>query len=105
MREETATLKLFRFNPDRDREGEFVSYEVPMEHRMSVLQAIRYVYRNFDGALAFRNSDCRRGVCGLCLLLINKRPELACMRKLEREMLIEPLPEKPLIKDLVYDFD
>ena len=80
-----------------------------------------------DDSLSFRYS-CRGAVCGSCAMLINKVPRLACRTQIsglidERtvklapspaigqtagwdakgEALIEPLPNLPVLKDLVVD--
>ena len=70
-----AALKitLFRYDPACDSEPRYQDYVIDPDGPLSVLQAIRYVYHNSDGSLSFRNSDCRRGVCGICSMMIDGR--------------------------------
>ncbi len=95
---------------------------------MSVLSALFSVFEEQDDSLAFRYS-CRGAVCGTCAMLINKVPRLACRTQLSsllsgedrmilspypaltvdtpwdphEEVLVEPLPHLPVIRDLVVD--
>ena len=93
---------------------------------MTVLNALFQFQEQFDDSLAFRYS-CRGAVCGTCAMLINKIPRLACRTQItslineenkislstypaieetvpwdpEDEVLVEPLPHLPVIKDLI----
>jgi succinate dehydrogenase / fumarate reductase iron-sulfur subunit len=59
-----------------------------------------------DGTLAFRSS-CRAATCGSCAMVINGKPGLACRTQvgtfLSRTIILEPLPNLEIIKDLVVD--
>ncbi len=95
---------------------------------MSVLAALTTIQEQQDPGLSFRSS-CRGAVCGACAMLINKVPRLACRSQVTgltdkknlvhlspypalevttlwdpaTEVLVEPLPHLPLLKDLVVD--
>jgi len=94
---------------------------------MTVLDALFQIQDRMDPSLSFRYS-CRGAVCGSCSMLINKEPRLACRTQIsyaksndmklkpfsaigetpagwnpEVEILIEPLPNMPILKDLVVD--
>jgi succinate dehydrogenase / fumarate reductase iron-sulfur subunit len=99
---------------------------------MTVLSALFQIQEKYDDSLAFRYS-CRGAVCGTCAMLINKVPRLACRSQVrdllkdkvpetvadedismagediywnpEEEVLVEPLPHLPVIRDLVVDMD
>jgi len=97
---------------------------------MTVLEALFQVQEQLDDSLAFHYS-CRGAVCGICAMLINKVPRLACRTQVEsllkgdlkvamatypaigetvpwvpeKEVLVEPLPHLPVIKDLIVDMD
>ncbi len=97
---------------------------------MTVLEALFYVQERIDGSLCFRYS-CRGAVCGSCAMLINKIPRLACRTQIsdvkdevvdepkdgvasvkppgraegKNEVLIEPLPNLNVIRDLIVDMD
>ncbi len=100
-----ATVKIFRFDPAVDKEPRYESYEVPYEYwsGVKVIDTIRYIYEKFAPGLSFREL-CRQQVCGACTMLVNKKPVLACDTFSEEEMIIEPLPNRPILKDLVTDF-
>jgi len=101
-----ATVKVFRFDPSVDKEPRYESYEVPHEHwcGVKIIDTIRYVYEKFAPGLSFRE-PCRQQVCGACAMLVNKKPVLACDAFSEKEMVIEPLPNRLILKDLITDLD
>jgi len=108
--------------------GKYDSFEVEGRPGMTVLEALFHVQDRLDPSLAFRYS-CRGAVCGSCAMLINRFPGLACrtqaaealkevgdeefvpcatkrggmFRRPGAEILVEPLPNLPVIKDLVVD--
>lgn len=59
-----------------------------------------------DGTLAFRSS-CRSAVCGSCAMVINGKIDLACRTQAgsfgTNTIILEPLPNMEIIKDLVVD--
>ena len=105
MTDRIAKVRIPRTDPDKDAIPEIVTYEVPYTEGMRVAQALRYIFEDLDGTIAFRNSFCKRGSCGLCMVLLDKKPAMACKAAMKPEMLIEPLPERVLIKDLAVDLN
>lgn len=97
-----ARVRIFRFDPAQDREGRYDILEVPLDKGTVVLDTLRYIYENLDGTLAFEHG-CRYGRCGLCAVKMNGEPRLACQTMAEPEMLIEPLENFPVVRDLVVD--
>jgi len=93
---------VFKCNPDSDTEGKFTTYTLDVEPSDTVLDALVQIYQDYDSALAFRYA-CGVVRCGECAMLVNGSPCLACEKSVEPEMKIEPLPNLPLIKDLVVD--
>jgi len=104
--EKVVEFKIKRFDPERNKLYLSI-YNVPVLAGMSILDAFLYIKDNRDGTLTFRHS-CRMGVCGSCGVLVNGKPMLACytqVLQLGVDVLeIEPLPNLPVIKDLVVDF-
>jgi succinate dehydrogenase / fumarate reductase iron-sulfur subunit len=107
--------------------GRYETFEVDVQPGMSVLDALFDIRDKQDDSLAFRFS-CRGAVCGSCAMMINREPRLACRTQLSTigkskghglrpftplekhvewdrgtEVLIEPLPNLPVLKDLVVD--
>lgn len=100
------TLEVFRYDPDKDDEPSFQSYEVPYRKDWVILDALNYVKDNIDGSLTFRWS-CRMGVCGSCGMMANGKPVLTCATFLHKYLpgpiRVAPLDYFPVIKDLVIE--
>ncbi len=106
---ETKNLKLFRFDPEVDRQPRLQAYQVPLlREGLTIMEAMFYILDHFDGSLAFRYS-CRAEVCGSCAMIINGSYRLACGTRLNEfegeEVVVGPLPRLPVIKDLVVDME
>lgn len=113
----------------RSREGGKIThydlYKIELRKGMTILDALFQIQDKMDSSLSFRYS-CRGAVCGSCSMLINKEPLLACRTQVrdvrdqsmklkefpaltssplgwnpDEEILIEPLPNMPIEKDLV----
>jgi succinate dehydrogenase/fumarate reductase iron-sulfur protein len=99
-------LKIFRFNPDSDSIPHYRTYALPWSEGLTLLAAIRMIYTNLDATLAFRNYFCGRGLCASCRITVDGTVKKACHFLLEadREYIVEPLKNYPVIRDLVVDF-
>ncbi len=99
-------FKVLRFAPDRDKRPYFQSYKLMLQRGMTVLDALMHIKENQDPTLNYRKS-CRMGICGSCAMYVNNKPVLACQTQAAelRSTLIEvrPLPNFPVIRDLVPD--
>ena len=98
----TIRLTLSRFDPEKDQATRWETHQVPSQEGMTILDAIFYVYENIDRSLAF-SYGCRYGRCGLCAVNVNGKPTLICQTLAPQEMLIEPLPNYPVVRDLVVE--
>ena len=97
---QVATLKIRRGSA-RDA-GQWQSYEVPFEPGQSVLDGLRWLRINKDPSLAVRFSCINANACKECMVEIDGTTRYACTARLEpREMTIEPLSNKALVRDLV----
>lgn len=122
-------IKVLRTDPN-SKASKYDTFEIDLHPGMTVLEALFFIKDNLDDSLAFRYS-CRGAVCGTCAMLINKVPQLACRTQVEKlikgmdlpelapypaiekrenwdpetEILVEPLPHLPVIKDLIVDMD
>src|SRR5215211_4670669 len=123
------TLKVRRFKPE-EREGPYwESFDVDLDPTLSVLDGLLQAKDRDDGSLAVRCS-CRAAICGSCGMKINGQSTLACKTMLEEaqsyaeshavgaqdggdksqgngktEIVVEPMGNMPVIKDLVTDME
>lgn len=101
-----APLKV-RLTVRRGAPGEaprYQDYEVPFEPGQSVLDALRWVRANRDPTLAVRYSCINANACKECMMLVDGAVDYACTARLREGVLrLEPLTNKPLIRDLVTD--
>lgn len=97
-----VVAKVFRYDPSRDREPRYEIFRIPYEKDMRVLDALNKIGDSLNKSLAFQWC-CGTKRCGLCGILINGRPGLACWEPVTEEMVLEPLPNLPIIRDLVVD--
>jgi len=108
MAEKRVFFKLKRFNPLTDEKPYFSEFIIPVKKGMTVLDGLFYIKENRDGSLSFRVS-CRMGVCGSCGMMIEKTPRLACQTQIlelgRNRVTIEPMPNYPVLKDLVSDLE
>ena len=100
-------LKVYRKNPKQGKSSHFDKFEVPVQRWTTVLDALLYAKSYLDKSIAIRYS-CRMASCGSCGMKINGIPRLACYTKVseidENMITCEPLPNFPIIRDLVGDF-
>ena len=98
----TTCLKIRRGAPGEPEGYDVIEFE--FEAGQSVLDALRWIRSNRDATLAVRYSCINANACKECVMRIDGRIGYACTTALgPGEMLIEPLPNKSLIRDLVTD--
>lgn len=95
-------VKIFRFNPSIDQDPRYETYEVAFEKGDRILDVLIRVKEDLKQDVAFRWS-CKNRICGSCSVMVNGKPKLLCWDEAQSEMIIEPLPNFPIIKDLVID--
>ncbi len=102
---DSATLAILRYDPRKSAEPYYETYDVKATKDTMVLDALFQILETQDHSLAFRYS-CRSAVCGSCAMFINGRYKLACstlISEIGRDVIIQPLPHMPIIRDLVVD--
>ena len=109
MADKRVTIQATRYDPEKDSAPHLQSYEIPFsDDSMVVLDALNYIKANVDGSLSYRWS-CRMGICGSCGMMVNGTPKLTCNAFLRdywpRPIIVEPLNNFPVIRDLVIDMD
>jgi succinate dehydrogenase / fumarate reductase, iron-sulfur subunit len=102
-------LKVFRFNPNTDKEPRYDTFTVDAKPTDRLLDCINKVRWEQDGSLAYRMS-CGHGICGSDGMTINGVSALACQKLVQdydagKEILVEPLSVFEVLKDLVVDLE
>jgi succinate dehydrogenase iron-sulfur subunit len=111
------TLKIRRYQPESGEGPFWEQFDVELEESLSVLDGILQAKDREDGSLAVRCS-CRAAICGSCGVKINGESTLACKTQLrhahaaanrrdggENPIVVEPMANMPVIKDLVVDME
>jgi succinate dehydrogenase / fumarate reductase, iron-sulfur subunit len=101
------TFKILRYDMrEPDIQPHFKSYRIKVVSGLTVLMTLLRIRDEIDGTLSFRSS-CRSAVCGSCAMVINGKIDLACRSQVasfgENTIVLEPLPNLEIIKDLVVD--
>jgi len=101
-----VTLRIRRYNPERDREPHWEEYRLQADPTDRVLDLLNRVKWEIDGTLAYRRS-CAHGVCGSDAMIINGKARLACktlVKELSQPITVEPMRGFRVKKDLIVDF-
>ena len=99
---QSVVLRVWRGSPGEP--GRYDSFTVPCEQGMSVLDALRWIRVHLDSTLAIRYSCINANACKTCMAVVNGEVEYICIAKLTLDgATVEPLPKRPLIRDLVTD--
>ena len=131
---EEYTLKVRRFSPESGEGPYWEEFEVELDPTLSVLDGLLQAKDRDDGSLSVRCS-CRAAICGSCGVKINGRSTLACLTQIgeahetanrrpaadpaapgrEAEeaagngsvapIVVEPMGNMPVVKDLVTDME
>ncbi|MEJ2534183.1 MAG: succinate dehydrogenase assembly factor 2 [Gammaproteobacteria bacterium] len=104
--EHVRRFHVYRWDPDEGGNPRIDTYEVGLDDcGPMVLDAIIKIKNEIDPSLTFRRS-CREGICGSCAMKIDGTNTLACTQPIadiEGDVVINPLPHLPVVKDLVPD--
>ncbi|MEK6276602.1 MAG: 2Fe-2S iron-sulfur cluster-binding protein [Actinomycetota bacterium] len=125
------TLKIRRYKPEEGQGPYWEEFKVELEASLSVLDGILQAKDRDDGSIGVRCS-CRAAICGSCGMKINGESGLACKTQIghahahanrrnggtgdrgtpgsaaedvPRPIVIEPMGNMPVIKDLVTDME
>jgi succinate dehydrogenase/fumarate reductase-like Fe-S protein len=84
--------------------SEIITYSVPYQEGMSVLDALIWIRAHEDPSLAIRYSCLNANACKECMIEVDGKVDYACVVRLtDRPQTIRPLANKRLIRDLVTD--
>ncbi|HXF01215.1 MAG TPA: succinate dehydrogenase/fumarate reductase iron-sulfur subunit [Solirubrobacterales bacterium] len=125
------TLKVRRYQPETGEGPYWQEFKVDLDPDLSVLDGLLQVRDRTDGTLVVRCS-CRAAICGSCGMKVNGQSTLGCKTRLSdaheranrrngpgsdraapgreaaeaaRPILVEPMANMPVIKDLVTDME
>jgi succinate dehydrogenase / fumarate reductase iron-sulfur subunit len=103
-----VNLRVFRFNPEKDKKPHYDSFQLDAQPTDRVLDLLEYVKWHHDGTLSFRRS-CAHGVCGSDAMRINGRNYLAC-KVLVKDLGTDNITVQPMLglkveKDLIVDME
>jgi succinate dehydrogenase / fumarate reductase, iron-sulfur subunit len=110
------TLRLRRWDPESGDAPYWDEHTVELQEHNSVLEGILQAKARSDGSIGIRCS-CRAAICGSCGVRINGEPALACNTHLDHArqvstangsegvIVVEPMGNMPVIKDLIVDMD
>ena len=100
----TILLKISRYNPELEK-NYWEEFHVPFHKDLTVMEALEFIKGEKSHSLAFRKS-CGMGLCGSCGAIVNGKHVLMCQtfcRDLKQPVIVEPIKNFPIIKDLVVD--
>ncbi|PLX66816.1 MAG: succinate dehydrogenase iron-sulfur subunit [Denitrovibrio sp.] len=105
----TVTFEVFRYDPDKDKEAYYDTFQVELRRPgYLLLDALNQIKWELDPTFTYRRS-CREGVCGSDGINVNGVNMLSCMTKVEDlgsdHLIIQPLPGMNVMRDLVTDVD
>ncbi|SFY12397.1 succinate dehydrogenase iron-sulfur subunit [Streptomyces atratus] len=105
----TVTLRIRRFNPEVSDEVQWQDFQISIDPKERVLDALHKIKWETDGTLTFRRS-CAHGICGSDAMRINGKNRLACKTLIkdinpEKPITVEAIKGLTVLKDLVVDMD
>ncbi|GAA3849668.1 succinate dehydrogenase iron-sulfur subunit [Streptomyces sedi] len=111
----TVTFRIRRFNPEVSEEVHWQDFEIAIDPKERVLDALHQIKWHEDGTLTFRRS-CAHGICGSDAMRINGKNRLACKTLIKditaikgsvatKPILVEPIKGMTVLKDLVVDME
>lgn len=117
------TIKVRRFQPESGQGPYWEEFNVDLEPSLAVLDGLLQAKDNEDGSLAVRCS-CRAAICGSCGMKINGQSGLGCKTQIgeaqelankkagvagekveNAPIVIEPMGNMPVVKDLITDME
>ncbi|MCF4140014.1 succinate dehydrogenase iron-sulfur subunit [Streptomyces sp. NPDC017202] len=105
----TAVFRIRRFNPEVSAEATWEDFQVEIDPKERVLDALHKIKWELDGSLTFRRS-CAHGICGSDAMRINGKNRLACKTLIKdinpaKPITVEPIKGLTVLKDLVVDME
>jgi len=112
MERREISFRIYRYNPQVDRTPFYDNFRIAVEKGITILRALNHIKEQLEPRLTFR-AFCQAGICGSCAVRINGVSRLACTTQVwdvltgsgDDPILIEPLGNLEVIRDLVVDID
>ena len=101
---EEYLIKIKRYDPEKKEESQQQSFGVQGAKGEKITYGLNEIQKKYDPSMSYI-IGCKTGHCGLCSMMINGKPKLACMENLDQESELEALKGLPVVKDLVIDRD
>lgn len=104
-----VTIRVRRFNAEVSAEAVWEDFQLEIDPKERVLDALHKIKWDIDGSLTFRRS-CAHGICGSDAMRINGKNRLACKTLIkdinpEKPITVEPIKGLTVLKDLVVDME
>ncbi|KQX10283.1 MULTISPECIES: succinate dehydrogenase iron-sulfur subunit [unclassified Streptomyces] len=105
----TVTMRIRRFNPEVSDAVVWEDFQIEIDPKERVLDALHKIKWDVDGTLTFRRS-CAHGICGSDAMRINGKNRLACKTLIkdinpEKPITVEAIKGLTVLKDLVVDME
>ncbi|WP_407550265.1 succinate dehydrogenase iron-sulfur subunit [Streptomyces sp. Pv4-95] len=105
----TVTFRIRRFNPEISEDASWQDFELEIDPKERVLDALHKIKWELDGSLTFRRS-CAHGICGSDAMRINGKNRLACKTLIkdinpQKPITVEAIKGLTVLKDLVVDME
>ncbi|MFD8208134.1 succinate dehydrogenase iron-sulfur subunit [Streptomyces sp. NPDC059695] len=105
----TVTMRVRRFNPEVSDAAVWEDFQIEIDPKERVLDALHKIKWDIDGTLTFRRS-CAHGICGSDAMRINGKNRLACKTLIkdinpEKPITVEAIKGLTVLKDLVVDME
>lgn len=112
MERREVSFRIYRYNPQVDRNPFYDNFKVAVEKGITILRVLNYIKEHLEPRLTFR-AYCQAGICGSCAVRVNGVSKLACTTQVWDELsgdwdnpiLVEPLNNLEVIRDLLVDID
>lgn len=98
----TLVARIYRYDPAMDAAPRYETVEMPSQPNARVLDVLEYAGESCGMGVGFRYF-CGVKRCGLCGVRVNGKPALACWEAAQPQMVIEPLNNMPVLRDLAVD--
>ncbi len=112
MERREVSFRIQRYNPQVDQTPFYDNFKIAVEKGITILRVLNHIKEQLEPRLTFR-AFCQAGICGSCAVRVNGISKLACTTQVWDELtgggddpiLIEPLSNLPVIRDLLVDID